>query len=172
MTPPIDPNVPPYGDELTIRVYEPQDHDAVLRLYHDARLGKSKPNDSGADVENIDAGYFGDDGSCFWVAELNGHGVIGTIGVQRQTDHYAQIRRLRVATEHRNRGIGTRLIETSLNFCEEAGYLKVVLDTVPGRAPAIPLFEKFGFQLDTTKSPEEEATMDFYLNLYREREAR
>ena len=62
-------------------------------------------------------------------------------------------------------------METSISFCKEAGYLKVILDTEPGRAPAISLFKKFGFQLDPTSLNDEARTRDFYLDLYREPES-
>ncbi|MCK4872068.1 MAG: GNAT family N-acetyltransferase [Phycisphaerales bacterium] len=168
-----DPRYPPYGDELMIRIYQPEDQERVAALYERGHLtGTVDPSDTGADIENIQEGYFGGDGgSCFWVAVHDEHGVIGTIGAQRESDHCAQIRRLRVARPHRNRGVGTRLIKTSIAFCQEAGYLKVVLDTPPGRAPAIVLFEHFGFQLDATKAGDSDKTLDFYLDLYREPEA-
>ncbi len=162
-----------YGEELTIRVYEPADHDAVVKLYHDGHLaGCADPNDTGADIENLIDAYLSDEegGACFWVAEVEGQGIIGTIGVQRASPHAAEMRRLRVAKEHRHRGVGTRLIETGIAFCQETGYLKVVLDTEPGAAPAIALFKKFGFKLDDTRG-DTGKMREFYLDLYREPES-
>ena len=162
----------PYGDELTIRVYEPGDHDAVVELYHDGHLaGSADPNDNGADIEDIISAYLSDEenGTCFWVASLEGVGIIGTIGVQRASPHAAEMRRLRVDQDRRNRGVGTKLIETGIAFCQEVGYLKVVLDTEPGAAPAIALFQKFGFKLDGTRDVGK--LREFYLDLYREPES-
>lgn len=159
---------------LHIRSAEPDaDFPSVNTLYELGRLaGQTPENDSAADIDNLVAAYFSDeDGSHFWIAEIRPEDkdpvAVGMVGVQRDGTDSAEIRRLRVHPEHRQRGIGTRLMETALAFCQHRGYLKIVLDTRIERVEAIHLFERFGFQLNRTRDVHGKPIHDFYLDLYR-----
>ncbi len=90
------------------------------------------------------------------------------VGVQKTSEHEAEIRRLRVRADYRRKGLGTRLMEQALSFCRHHGYLKVTLDVRIERGPAIALFEKFGFSLNRTREVDGRKMLDFYLDLYRE----
>jgi ribosomal protein S18 acetylase RimI-like enzyme len=105
-------------------------------------------------------------GSHFWVAENDAGEVVGMIGVQHHEPGVASIRRLRVAQSHRRRGIGSALVETAIEFCQENQYLKVKLDTFIEREPAIKLFVKFGFRHDHTRVVNEKELLYFYLDFY------
>ena len=142
----------------------------VLRELFDRGVveGHVPNNDTGADIDNLTDGYFADaGGSAFWVADCHGV-VIGMVGVQQTGEHSAEIRRLRVRDGFRRQGVGTRLMEQSLTFCREHGYLKITLDVRIERAPAISMFEKFGFLLSRSRELDGRNTLDFYLDLYRE----
>ena len=88
------------------------------------------------------------------------------IGVQHHEEGTGEIRRLRVSLDHRRRGIGSRLIETALRFCEENNYLKITLDTFTDREPAIKLFEKFRFRHHRTRQVNGKELLYFYLDIY------
>lgn len=159
---------------LRIRSADPDaDCRSINTLYELGRLaGQTAENDSAADIDNLVAAYFSDeDGSHFWMADLlrdpQTPTPVGMVGVQRNGADSAEIRRLRVHPEHRQRGIGTRLMETALSFCQRRGYLKIVLDTRIERVEAIRLFEQFGFQLNRTRDVLGKPIHDFYLDLYR-----
>jgi phosphinothricin acetyltransferase len=51
-----------------------------------------------------------------------------------------------VARESRGRGFGSRLLEAALDRARRLEYHKVVLTTFPTLAPALALYEKFGFR--------------------------
>jgi ribosomal protein S18 acetylase RimI-like enzyme len=138
-------------------------------LFNESVLeGQVRDNDTGADVENLTEGYFSDDGaSAFWVADFDDE-VIGMIGVQRTRANTAELRRIRVKRDYRRLGIGTRLMETAVDFCREQGYLKVVLDVRIERGPAIAMLEKFGFTHVRTREIGDRKTLEFYLDLYSE----
>ena len=74
--------------------------------------------------------------------------------------------RLRVANDHRRRGIGSMLVEAALRFCQEHQYLKIALDTFMDREPAIKLFEKFRFRHSRTRTYAGKELLYFYLDLY------
>jgi ribosomal protein S18 acetylase RimI-like enzyme len=160
-------------DQVNIHLARPCDYGAVRELFYAGVVERLvRPNDTGADIEKLHEGYFADDGeSGFWVASL-GKEIIGMIGVQRTSDNVAEIRRLRVKDSYRRRGVGARLMQQALRFCQAKGYLKVVLDVQVDRAPAIALFEKFGFKLARTRELEGHKTLDFLLDLYSEPENR
>lgn len=145
------------------------DHAAVIELFREGLdEGHIRANDTGADIENLRDAYFDDDGeSGFWVARYNGQ-VIGMIGVQKTSENTAEVRRLRVREGYRRRGVGTKLMERALTFCQEHSYLKVVLDVRIERGPAIALFEKFGFVLARSREIDGRKMLDFYVDLYRE----
>lgn len=145
------------------------DHAHVQRLYHESMIeGQIRDNDTGADIDNLVAAYFEDDGqSAFWVAKYD-NAVIGMIGVQKIADNTAEVRRLRVRVDFRRQGVGSLLMRQALMFCQKHSYLKVVLDVRIERGPAIAMFEKFGFTLARTREIDGRKMLDFYVDLYRE----
>lgn len=155
--------------KISMRLVVDDDHAAVRDLFENGLIeGFVADNDTGADMENIAEAYFSDEGqSALWVADYD-EVVIGMIGVQKTSDHGAEIRRLRVRSDFRRQGVGAKLMEQALQFCLHHSYLKVSLDVRIERGPAIALFEKFGFQLNRTREVNGRRLLDFYLDLYRE----
>ena len=154
-------------ERLTVRRYRPEDRSAVESLYQDGLLaGQIDPNDTGADIENIEEAYLSDAYNGFWVAEVDAV-VRGMVGVAQDDAHKAQIRRLRVEKAWQNTAIAARLIETALSHCKRHGYLKVVLDTRFEHEQAVDLFDRFGFQHNRTKNIGGKDLIEFYLDLYR-----
>ena len=171
-----------------IRSFRTGDLPACRKLYREGLIGgKLAENDTGFDIDDIEAVYMRRAGNHFWVAVASpedappGDGpaapqtaatdsqswpVVGMIGVQHHDADVGEIRRLRVAQTHRRRGIGSGLVETALNFCHERQYLKITLDTFMEREPAIKLFEKFRFRHDRTRKVGGKELMYFYLDLY------
>jgi GNAT superfamily N-acetyltransferase len=150
-----------------IRSFQPADAPACKRLYLEGLIGgKIADNDTGLDMDDIESVYMRTPGNHFWVAEFPGGGVIAMIGVQHHDEGVAFIRRLRVADVHKGRGIGRLLVERALIYCQENGYLKITLDTYLSPEIAIPLFEKFHFRLDRTRTVAGKDFMYFYLDLY------
>lgn len=155
--------------KISMRLVVDDDHAAVRNLFENGLVeGFVADNDTGADMENIAEAYFSDEGqSALWVADYD-EAVIGMIGVQKTSDHGAEIRRLRVRSDFRRQGVGAKLMEQALQFCLHHSYLKVSLDVRIERGPAIALFEKFGFTLNRTREVNGRRLLDFYLDLYRE----
>ena len=151
-----------------VRDFRPEDLAACRRLYVDGLLaGKLAENDTGFDIDDIDHAYMKPSGNHFWVAEAAESGeVVGMIGVQAHEEGCGEIRRLRVRSDHRRKGIGSALVEAALRFCQEKHYLKIQLDTFVDRAAAIRLFEKFHFRHSRSRKVGEKELMFFYLDLY------
>jgi ribosomal protein S18 acetylase RimI-like enzyme len=153
---------------VQIRSFQPADQAACNRLYREGLIGGSlSENDTGADLDDIQRVYMKSPGSHFWVAVAEPAGeVVGMIGVQHHEAGSGEIRRLRVASHHRRRGIGSALVEAAVRFCEQHNYLKVTLDTFMDREPAIHLFEKFRFRHFRTRNVAGKDLMYFLLDLY------
>ena len=162
-----------HGDDaikdLVIRSYAASDQAAVSHLYaHGMLAGQIAPNDTGADIENVEDAYQSDPRNHFWVAEAAGR-VLGMIGVAADREHTAEIRRLRVEKDFQDSAIAGRLVETALAHCQQHGYVKVVLDTRFEHDAAVDLFDRFGFQHARTKPVHGKELLEFYLDLYRQK---
>lgn len=150
-----------------IRQFRQADLPACRKLYVEGLLGgKLAENDTGLDIDDIESAYMHTEGNNFWVAENEAGAVVGMIGVQHHDQGVGQVRRLRVATDHRRRGIGKALLETAITFCKENQYLKVALDTFTERSAAVEMFQKLGFRHWDTRQAAGKELMYFYLDLY------
>ena len=166
-------SLPPAQIPWGVRDFRPQDLPACRKLYVEGLIGgKLAENDTGFDIDDIEWAYMKLPGNHFWVAETTPPGgapaeVVGMIGVQAHEAECGEIRRLRVRSDYRRRGIGSALVEAALRFCQEKGYLKIQLDTFMEREPAVRLFEKFRFRHSRTRKFGDKELLYFYLDLYR-----
>ena len=152
---------------VTIRPFRPADQPACQGLYRDGLLGgQLAGNDTGFDIDDIAAAYCARPGNCFLVADDTAGEVVGMVGVQHHDADTGEVRRLRVRREVQRRGIGTKLLEAAVQFCQDHNYLKVTLDSYMDRDPALKLFEKFRFRHQRTRTVGEKQLMYFYLDLY------
>ncbi len=152
---------------INIRTYTPADAQACQALYVDGLIGPAlNPMDTAVDIDDIPRAYLHTPGNCFWVAQLPDGSLAGMLGIQQHEPQCAEIRRLRVRGDCRRRGVGSRLMETALRFCQNNGMLKVTLDTYMEREPAMRLFEKFHFKHARSKSLVGKELRYFYLDLY------
>ncbi len=156
-------------DAVQVRLASDLDHPALRELFQAGLLeGQVPGNDTGADLEQLHEAYFSDEGqSAFWVADFKQQ-IVGMIGVQKTAEDAAEVRRLRVREGFRRKGVGTKLMEEALRFCQHHSYLKIILDVRIERGPAIALFGKFGFQHTRTREVEGRKLLDFYIDLYRD----
>ncbi|WP_209122719.1 helix-turn-helix domain-containing GNAT family N-acetyltransferase [Alkalihalobacillus sp. BA299] len=91
-----------------------------------------------------------------WVAEVNGE-IVGSIAITKSSDTVAQLRWFVLDENYQGMGIGKKLMETALNFCEELKYQHVFLWTVSTLHTARYLYQKYNFKL-TEEKPNEEWT--------------
>ncbi len=152
---------------VKIRSFKCDDLATCSKLYREGLIGgRIAENDTALDIDDIESAYMSSPESHFWVAVSDDGEVWGMIGVQGHEQGVGEIRRLRVAQEHRRRGIGTALMEQALKFCHDRGYIKIALDTFMEREPAIKLFEKFHFRHSRTRKVNGKEVQHFYLDLY------
>ncbi len=81
-----------------------------------------------------------------WIAEMDGE-IVGTVFAVQADGTTAKLRLLLVKPEARGLGLGTRLVEECIRFCQRCGYQKLVLWTNSVLVEARHIYQKTGFQL-------------------------
>ena len=94
------------------------------------------------------------EGGQLWVAEVDGV-ISGSAGIVRVDNDTAQFRWFFVEKVHQNKGIGSRLMKTALDFCRDMSYSNIFLWTFKGLDMARHLYDKAGF-LVTEEKPNNE----------------
>jgi putative acetyltransferase len=84
----------------------------------------------------------------YFVAEdqgrlLGGCGIFPTKGL---SEGYAELVKLYLVDDARGKGLGRKLMETSLKWAKEQGYTHIYLETFNELASAVGLYQKLGFQ--------------------------
>jgi len=133
--------------DVKIRRFKAGDEDNVLELVNGI-MNQEFGDDSAAypieDLEKLPKSY-GALGEAFFVA-LDGTKLIGTVGIKKEDERIALLRRLFVAAPYRRRNIGVELIDQALKFCHEVGYSEVIFRTTSRMERAISLCQKRGFR--------------------------
>lgn len=71
--------------------------------------------------------------------------VAGCIGVRRISDADCEMKRLFLREEGRGKGLGEALAKAAIAWAREAGYARMLLDTLPQMGAAHRLYERLGF---------------------------
>ena len=132
---------------VQIRRFEARDGEEVRRLINEIMNGEfdeEKAVFSSEDLDTLQESY-GKLGEAFFVAE-EGNKIVGTVGVKREDDRIALIRRIFVASEFRRKKIGLRLLNRAIEFCQEVGYRELIFKTTSKMTDAIELVKGRGFQ--------------------------
>ena len=100
-------------------------------------------------VAKIVADYYADhdeNTECAWIAELNGVQA-GCVFCCAKNVQVAQLRILLVEPWARSHGVGSKLVETCINFAKQAGYSAMVLWTNDILKSARRIYQHYGFVL-------------------------
>jgi ribosomal protein S18 acetylase RimI-like enzyme len=146
------------GIELT--GYAPGDIGRVVALHADyyaaqwdfGRAFEAKvAEELGAFLAGFDAERDG-----FWAARLDG-AMAGSLSIHGRDpggrepgDHGARLRFFITDPAFQGRGVGRKLMDAAMAFCDEADFKRVWLSTFEGLDPARRLYERHGFRLIET----------------------
>jgi GNAT superfamily N-acetyltransferase len=81
-----------------------------------------------------------------WFARIEGE-IVGAIFIDGGDSQGARLRWFIIDPKYQGQGVGSRLIETAMNFCKQQRFERVYLTTFAGLNTARHLYEKFGFRL-------------------------
>jgi GNAT superfamily N-acetyltransferase len=133
--------------DFHIRGYEARDYDDVWRLHlegvRQTRTITPELRGYDDDLRDIETNYLVA-GSNFWVVETP-DGLAGMTALQRVDERAGRLRRMRVTTAWRKRGIARALLETAVDFSRANGYHRMILDTTAQQTDAHRLYERYGF---------------------------
>lgn len=76
-----------------------------------------------------------------------GNSILGFVTINKKDDHHAYIDLIAVRENCRGQGIGSALVDASLNWLKEQGFKTVTVGTQIANVPAIRLYERRGFLL-------------------------
>ena len=80
-----------------------------------------------------------------WIAEMETR-IVGSIIVFEETAGVAHLRTLILHPSARGLGLGRQLMQAAIDFCREAGYQKIELETFDELLAALHLYQSLGFQ--------------------------
>ncbi len=134
---------------MRIRRFAPADAQAVQALITDilaAEYPGDQPAYPAADLAQI-AVVYGGPREAFFVAEHDGR-IVGTCAVKQDDAATALLRRLFVASTHRGRGLGAKLVEAAMIHCRTHRYRTIRIRTSDRMAAAMAVCRRQGFQED------------------------
>lgn len=136
---------------MKIRLVQPQDNAALARMIR-ATIDEHGVPRTGTVYEDADTDrlsrYFSIPGARGFTA-LIADRPVGCCGIYPTAElppGYTELVKLYLAPAGRGRGLGKRLVETSLEAARAQGYTHVYLECLPRFAAAIVLYEKLGFR--------------------------
>ncbi|XP_043086030.1 probable N-acetyltransferase CML6 [Puntigrus tetrazona] len=109
-----------------------------------------------AEMADVQVNFSDKQASGFWVAEAEVNGkrkLVGLLAVVKSADAPAlEVFQLAVSFPQRSKGLGTRLVETAVEFCKEQGLSRVIVEISSPQTAAISLFRKLGFTVTSVNS--------------------
>lgn len=132
---------------FSIRRFSPGDEKPIKDLITGIMNGEFKEEKTAYPTEDIDdiSRAYGGLGEAFFVA-TDGVKIIGTVGIKKEDDRIALMRRLFVAQPYRKQQIGLQLIDRALQFCQEMGYREIVFKSASRMERAVSICQKRGFE--------------------------
>jgi ribosomal protein S18 acetylase RimI-like enzyme len=127
------------GTPLELRRPGPEDREALIRLLEDGF------SESAAQVTDRLAASTDGEG----LVGLDGGMVVGTLRITT-TSKRSMIYGFVIDNQQRSRGLGTRMLDAALARLSATGVTEVGLEVDPGNAPAVRLYQAFGFETVTT----------------------
>lgn len=96
------------------------------------------------EMASLPGAYSAPAGRLFF-AEVDGRPA-GCVGIRPYEEGACEMKRLYVAPEERDRGVGKELALAAIKAAKEIGYKRIFLDTVPAMRIAVKLYRELGFQ--------------------------
>jgi putative acetyltransferase len=139
---------------FVLRPVTPPDVGGVIELVRDSLaefgLEFGVGSDTDEQLRDLPASY-AERGGAFVVAVDESGSVIGTAGVFPVATAVYELRKMYLRPAARGLGIGARLFDACLAFCQKQAARAIVLDTLHNMTAAIGFYERRGFVRDDTQ---------------------
>lgn len=140
------------NNDVSIRTYKPGDPSLVCYFYYKLYEQQYQFNGSveAYFIRGMAELFDNPEGNQLWVAEKENK-IVGCIAIIKKEEHNAQLRWFGVDMAIQGMGIGDKLLQTAIHFCDENNYTDVILWTIDILKPARHLYGKYGFAKTETK---------------------
>lgn len=131
--------------DISILPFQPEDQSEVKRLILAGlaeHWGTLDPNKN-SDLNDISRNYAK---AVFLVARLNNQ-IVGTGALIPKSDDTAEVVRMSVVTNMRQKGIGRKILQRLYEQAKSNGYKRLVLETTGTWHEVIEFYKRFGFQI-------------------------
>ncbi len=105
---------------------------------------KPDPDDTDADLKDIEQSYFRQ-GGAFFVLETSDKTIIGSYGLYKTDEQICELRKMYLHPNHRAKGWGKHLMNHALAQAKKLGFNTMTLETASALKEAITLYKTFGF---------------------------
>jgi len=137
---------------MTIREFKVADQENVAKLQDEFMLEffpefRSDPRQYqwNADIYHIDE-HYSQRGGRFWVIEED-HEIVGFGGFRLVSPTVAEIKRVRLRSSCRGKGLGKAIVETIEYYCREHKIAKILVDTDERLSIAKNMYARLGYVL-------------------------
>jgi GNAT superfamily N-acetyltransferase len=142
---------------MNIREFTLSDQAGINKLQEEfmAEFFPGLANDPGqfdwnADIYDVNECYVKTGGKV-WVAEIDNR-IAGFGGFRLVSQGIAEIKRVRINTRHRGKGLGKLIIRQIENYCKTADIQKILVDTDDRFEAAIAMYTGMGYSICRTES--------------------
>ncbi|CAF3964880.1 unnamed protein product [Rotaria sp. Silwood1] len=160
-------------NNVLIRSFEPDDllhcQNITLSVYTDyGNIDNYAEKAISSDMANIEQNYLKVPGGHWWVAVLNQQYIIGQIGIQPlavgdqksyrdalmnpqfsshiDPEQICELRRLAVLSKYQRQQVGSKLLQTLIEYAKAFGYKAIHLTTLTSMLSACRFYDKHGFR--------------------------
>lgn len=146
-------------DTITIREARPEDAEQIIAYIQtlaeepdiDLPMSPGEFNPPVEDERRFIQSHADADNSILLVAEAAGQiiAVMNCTGGQRRATRHAARLGISIHKDYRNQGLGNRLMSRAVEWARSTGIItRIELEVYARNAPAIHLYEKFGFEVE------------------------
>ncbi|MFM0240416.1 GNAT family N-acetyltransferase [Paraburkholderia phytofirmans] len=136
--------------------YRPEFTDGVIDLIltiQNVEAGLNISLEQQPDLLSIGSNY-PQAGGGFWVAVDESGDVIGSVGLRRETEEVAVLKKFFVKDSYRGAGVAAGLFDRLLAFADQSGVRTILLDTPSIASRSHAFYRKKGFrQIDRSDAP-------------------
>lgn len=138
-------------DTMEIRKIKPEDNVKIARAIREVLIEYGVPKVGTAyEDESLDCMFetYDSEGKAYFLVDKQNeiYGGAGISPLENYNEDVCELQKMYFKSEIRGIGLGTKMMDTCLEFAKSAGFKKCYLETMPYMDDARKLYRKFGFE--------------------------